>query len=123
MKRFSAVSRAFALGALLLGSMYPAGWAQAGTLGNMQGTVRNATTGAPIAGVHLEIASKSQVVNVVTDARGHFVAFSLQPDDYTLTAEKSGYDTRSVSGYDIFADQTQVYDLQLSPASNNSAGT
>lgn len=122
MIRLSAVSRSIAFGALLLASMSPAGWAQAGTLGNMQGTVRDAATGAPVAGVHLEIASKSQVVDVTTDARGHFVVFSLQPDNYTLTAEKAGYDSRSVSGYDIFADQTQVYDLQLTPASG-SAGT
>lgn len=121
MIRFFALPRSLALGALLLAVASPAGWAQAGTLGNMQGMVRDATTGAPVAGVHLQIASKSQVAEATTDAHGHFVVLSLQPDNYTLTAEKPGYDTREVSGYDVFADQTQVYDLQLTPS--NGAGS
>ncbi len=98
------------------------GVGRAGTLGNIQGTIRDSATGAPIAGVRLEITSGSQAVAATTDAHGHFVAFSLQPDDYTLTAEKAGYATRSVAGYSVFADQTQVYDLRLDPASDNGTG-
>ena len=95
---------------------------RAGTLGNIQGVVHDSATGAPIAGVRVEITSGSQAAVATTDAHGHFVVFSLQPDDYTLTAEKAGYATRSVSGYSVFADQTQVYDLKLDPASDNGTG-
>jgi hypothetical protein len=99
-----------------------ASWATAGTLGGMSGIVTDAKTGAPLAGVHLQISSPSQIVTTTTDAHGHYVALSLQPDDYTLTAEKDGYDTRSVSGYSIYADQQQIYDLRLDPGSPTTSG-
>jgi hypothetical protein len=91
--------------------------ASAGTLGGIAGTVSDAKTGAPLAGVHLQITSPSQSVNVVTDAKGHYIVLSLQPDNYTLTAVKSGYDSQSWSGESVNADQTQQYDLQLQPSS------
>lgn len=123
MTKLSSLRRSLSLVALLVAFASLAGVARAGTLGNIQGTIRDAATGAPIAGVRLEITSGSQAVAATTDAHGHFVVFSLQPDDYTLTAEKTGYASRSVSGYSVFADQTQVYDLQLDPASNNGTGS
>jgi hypothetical protein len=90
-------------------------WALAGTSGGISGVVRDATSGAPIPGVQLEIASGSQSIKTTTDAHGHYVVFFLQPDDYTVTAEKDGYNSRSISGYTVSADQTQQYDLQLTP--------
>jgi hypothetical protein len=92
-------------------------WALAGTSGNIAGIVRNEATGAPVAGARLQITSASQSVATVTDSHGHFIVFQLQPDDYTITAEKEGYDTRSVSGYSVFADETQQYDVKLNPSS------
>jgi hypothetical protein len=118
MKNLSPLRRLLSLVALLVAFAGLAGIAHAGTLGNIQGTVRDGASGAPIAGAHLEITSGSQTASATTDAHGHYVVFSLQPDDYTLTAEKDGYATRSVSGYSVFADQTQVYDLKLDPAVN-----
>jgi hypothetical protein len=116
MKR-SFLHHSFGLIALVAALAGQTAWAPAGTLGNMAGTVRDAKTGAPIAGVRLQITSPSQAVQVTTDAHGHFVVFSLQPDDYTVTAQKNGYDTVSFDGYSVFADQTQQYDLQLTPSS------
>jgi hypothetical protein len=116
MKPFS-LQRSLSLLGLLVAFISQPSWALAGTSGNIAGVVRDATTGAPIAGVRLQITSASQAVVTTTDAHGHFVVFELQPDDYTMTAEKSGYDTRSVSGNSVFADQTQQYDLRLTPAS------
>jgi len=117
MTKLSAVRRSLSLVALLVAFASLATLARAGTLGNIQGTIRDSASGVPIAGVHLEITSGSQSVDATTDAHGHFVVLSLQPDDYTLTAEKDGYATRSISGYSVFADQTQVYDLKLDPSS------
>lgn len=122
MTKVSAMRRSLSLVALLVAFASLTGLARAGTLGNIQGTIRDSASGAPIAGVHLDITSGSQAASATTDAHGHFVVFSLQPDDYTMTAEKDGYVTRSVSGYTVFADQTQVYDLQLDPASNSESG-
>jgi large repetitive protein len=106
--------------ALLAAFMGQASWAMAGTSGNIRGLVRDASTGAPIAGARVELASPSQSITTTTDAHGQFTVFDLQPDDYTMTAEKSGYDTRSVSGYSVQADQTQVFDMQLSPSTTSS---
>jgi hypothetical protein len=47
--------------------------------------------------------------------------FFLQPDNYTITAEKNGYNGSSVDDEAVFADQTQQYDLKLSPASQDSS--
>ena len=93
-------------------------WALAGTSGGIAGTISDAKTGAPIPEVHMKISSRYQTATATTDARGHYIVFSLQPDDdYTLSLEKIGYYTRTVSGYGVYADQTEQYDLQLTPAS------
>jgi hypothetical protein len=93
-------------------------WAQAGTLGAIAGRIADAKTGDPIPGALLQISSPSQAIAATTDAHGHFVAFSLQPDTYTITVEKRGYDTSSISGFTVSADQTQQYDLSLTPSAN-----
>ncbi len=121
MVRALSLGRSLAAIGLLVAFMGQASWATAGTLGGIGGIVTDAKTGAPIAGAQVQISAPSQKVTVTTDAHGHYIAFSLQPDDYTLTAEKAGYDTKSISGYSVFADQTQVYDLQLDPGSNSSS--
>ncbi len=96
-------------------------WALAGTSGGIAGVVTDANTGAPIPGVQLKISSPSETVTATTDAHGHYIVFSLQPDDYTVTAVKAGYDPRSVTGDTVYADQTQRYDMQLSPASSTTS--
>jgi hypothetical protein len=111
-----ALRRSLCAFGLFFACVTPAGWVQAGTLGGIAGTVTDAATGNPIPGARLQISSPSQAVTATTDARGHFVAFSLQPDDYTITVEKSGYDTRSATGYAVSADQTQQYDISLTPS-------
>ncbi|MBV9057357.1 MAG: carboxypeptidase regulatory-like domain-containing protein [Candidatus Eremiobacteraeota bacterium] len=89
----------------------------AGTLGGISGVVTDAKTGAPVAGAHLTITSGAQAATATTDSRGHYTVFTLQPDDYTITAEKHGYESTALGGCSVFADQTQIYDLKLSPAS------
>jgi len=115
----SALRYALTVAGLLGVLMSQAGWATAGTLGGIQGVVTDAKTGAPIAGVRVQISAPSQAVTATTDAHGHYAALSLPPDDYTLTAVKDGYAARSITDESVFADQTQVYDLQLDPSSNS----
>lgn len=90
--------------------------ALAGTSGGLNGHVTDAKTGAALSGVQLQISSPSQTVTTTTDAHGHYTVFSLAPDDYTITAVKQGYDPSSITGETIYADQTQIYDLQLTPS-------
>lgn len=108
--------RAFiALGAIVAFAA-PAASAFAGTSGAIRGIVSDQSTGTPVSGVRLRISSPSQVVETTTDSHGHYVVFGLQPDDYTITAQKAGYNTQSFTGESVYADQTQVYDLKISTA-------
>jgi hypothetical protein len=113
--------RALCAMGLLLAFGGQASIALAGTSGGIAGIVTDAKTGAPIPGVRLQISSPSQSVTATTDAHGRYIVFALQPDDYTVSAEKDGYDGRSISDEAVFADQTQQYDLKLTPASQDSS--
>jgi hypothetical protein len=53
---------------------------------------------------------------VTTDSKGHYIAMSLQPDDYTISASKAGYQEIAVHDESVEADQTQQYDLQIAPS-------
>jgi len=106
----------FVLLGLLAAFGSQASWALAGSSGGIAGTITDAKTGAPIPGVSVQITSPSESVKVTTDAHGHFIVFSLEPDTYTLTAVKDGYVTRTAADYSVNADQTQQYDMSLMPA-------
>ena len=95
--------------------------ALAGTSGGVAGIVTDSKSGTPIAGATVRISSPSQTVTTKTDAKGHFIVFALQPDNYNVTAAKDGFDAHSITGYEVQADQTQQVDVQLSPASGTDA--
>ncbi len=81
-------------------------WALAGVTGNIAGTIKD-SSGAPVAGVQVQAVSASQSSTATTDAGGHFVILSLNPDTYTVSVSKSGYQSTSYPGVVVFADQTQ----------------
>jgi Carboxypeptidase regulatory-like domain len=118
MIRLSSLRLALASLALLLAFGSQMSGALAGTSGGIAGVVSDSKTGAPIPDVKLQIASPSQTVTTQTDSHGHFIVFSLQPDNYTLTAEKNGYEAESVTGEPVYADQTQRYNLTLTATSD-----
>lgn len=95
--------------------------ALAGTSGGVAGVVTNSQNGTPISDATVRISSPSQTITTKTDAKGHFIVFALQPDNYSVTAAKAGYDAHSVTGYEVQADQTQQIDVQLSPSSGSDA--
>ncbi len=93
--------------ATLIGAFLSQGtWALAGVTGNIAGTIKE-SSGAPIAGVQVQAVSASQSATATTDAGGHFVILSLNPDTYTVSVSKSGYQSTSYPGVVVFADQTQ----------------
>ncbi|HEY6325507.1 MAG TPA: carboxypeptidase regulatory-like domain-containing protein, partial [Candidatus Cybelea sp.] len=81
-------------------------WALAGVTGNIAGSVKD-TSGAPIAGVEVQVVAPSMTRTATTDAGGHFVFLSLSPDTYTVNLTRSGYQSVSFPGVVVFADQTQ----------------
>jgi hypothetical protein len=89
--------------------------ALAGTSGGISGKITDANTGKPVAGAIVVVHAPSQELTTTTDARGYFRFFELPPDSYTITIDKGGYVMQSMSGYEVDADQTQLYDFQITP--------
>jgi len=112
-----------ALPAMLLGFALSAGqvtWALAGTTGGLSGSVSD-DRGAPVADADVSVVSASQSASAKTDGTGHFVFVSLVPDTYTISIDKGGYQSISLSGVTVFADQTQSLALRLPAALTNIA--
>ncbi|MGA8473647.1 MAG: carboxypeptidase-like regulatory domain-containing protein, partial [Candidatus Cybelea sp.] len=78
-------------------------WALAGVTGNLTGSVKDAN-GAPIAGVLIQASAPSETRTATTDAGGHFVILSLNPDTYTVNLTREGYQSVSFPGVTVFAD-------------------
>ena len=89
--------------------------ALAGTTGSINGFVTSAT-GAPEPGVKVTVVSPSQTASVNTDSSGRFTFLSLAPDTYTVSAAKEGFETATVTGISVFADQSQSLHLAVTPA-------
>ena len=90
-------------------------YTRAGTTGAITGIVVS-TTKAPVAGATILAVSASQTATVTTDAAGRFGFLSLAPDTYTITASKTGFETSSLTGVSIFADQLQTIRVTLAPS-------
>lgn len=100
-------------GTLLVAVLLCASPVRAGTTGGISGTVLESGTNAPVAGARVTVASPSQSSSTTTDAGGRFHFVSLAPDEYSLTIEKSGYDTGSYAGIGVFADAQQTLTFTL----------
>src|SRR5579871_732408 len=88
-------------------------WALASVTGGLTGTVLDADSSAPIAGVQVTATSPSQTATTTTDAGGHFSFLTLGPDTYTVTASKEGYQPTSVPGQTVFADTVQTVAVRM----------
>jgi hypothetical protein len=101
--------------ALVVAFLSQGTWALAGVTGNITGSVHDAS-GAPIAGVAIQVVSPSEQKTATTDAGGHFVILSLAPDTYTINLTKSGYQAVAFPGVVVFADQTATEALTMQKA-------
>lgn len=97
---------------LLVACLVQATSALAGTTGGLRGTVTD-ESGVPIAGAVVTVISASGSATTTTAASGRFVFLSLQPDTYTVSAQKTGYEPFSVGGETVFADQQYTVALLL----------
>ncbi len=109
------LKRSIFVAALAAGFAAGAFCARAGTTGAITGLVVS-TAKAPLAGVQIVAVSASQTATVTTDASGRFGFLSLAPDTYTLTATKTGFETSSLTGISVFADQVQTIRVTLAPS-------
>ncbi len=85
----------------------------AGTTGAIRGRVYDATSLAPLQDVKVTAVSPSQSASLNTDAQGGYAFLSLGPDSYNISAEKSGYDTSTIRGVTVLADQIQNVSIAL----------
>ncbi len=95
----------------------------AGTTGTLRGRVVDAATHAPIAGAVVIASSPSQTAQSASDASGAFSFISLEPDTYTISASKAGYDPQSQPGISVVADQSATVILTLQKALKTIART
>ena len=89
--------------------------ALAQTTGGLIGTVVNAENNTPIANAKVTAVSPSQTSTTTSDTQGRFQFLSLAPDTYTVSAEKQGIESVSVSGVSVFAEQQSTTALRSRP--------
>ncbi|HZO95261.1 MAG TPA: TonB-dependent receptor [Candidatus Baltobacteraceae bacterium] len=80
--------------------------AAGGQTGNIQGTVIDTSTKAPIANVTVVASAPSGRAVAKTDAHGFFALNGLPVDTYTVSFALSGYETLTESGVTLQGDQT-----------------
>jgi hypothetical protein len=91
--------------ASLLAWMRPA---FAGTTGGLTGTVTDTDTKKPVVGATVSVVSPSQSLSTKTDVQGHFTFVSLIPDTYVVAVEQQGYESATLQGITVLADQSQT---------------
>lgn len=82
-----------------------------GPTGTLTGTVTDAGTGSPLAGVNVHVAGPNNR-DLITDAAGHY-GTTLPVGSYTVTASAFGYGTANASAT-ITEGQTSTVDFTLS---------
>ncbi len=70
----------------------------------------------PIAGATVTAVSPSERASATTDNAGHFVFLSLNPDTYTVSVAKGGYQDVSQAGATVFADQVSTQNFRMRAA-------
>lgn len=88
--------------------------AQAGTTGQISGTVTDAANNAPLSGVLVTASAPTGTYKATTDAKGFYSLTGVTPDTLTVTFSKGGYDLRTVPGVTVVPDQTVPVSVKLS---------
>ena len=95
----------------------------AGTTGTVRGHVEDRESKTPLAGVTVTVSSPSGTSTTRTDAQGNYLFISLNPDTYSLEAQRSGYDPVSVAGVTVFADNVAIANVEMNAALKTIART
>ncbi|HEX8806349.1 MAG TPA: carboxypeptidase regulatory-like domain-containing protein [Candidatus Aquilonibacter sp.] len=87
--------------------------AAGGLYGNLRGSVKDAKTGAPIAGAAVVAKAGSGVYSAKTDASGTYSIIGMNADTYTVSVTAAGYTTENVTGVTVFGDETDLANVTL----------
>jgi len=93
--------------------------------GNITGTVTN-ISGAQLDGVTITVTSAAaDIFTNITIANGEYTIKNANISTYTITAEKTGYNTQSVTNIDVNATEITIADFVLAPTTikGNITGT
>jgi len=114
--RFPTGGRRFIVGLLLAAVLFfnSVGTLFAGTTGSINGTVTDAKTHLPIAGVTVVAASATGQFKGTTDAKGFFAFNGVSPDTYLVSFQFTGLEPASTSGVNVFQDQVATVNQALS---------
>src|SRR5689334_7530395 len=86
------------------------------SVGEVNGTVTD-TSGASVAGASVKLTNQGTgvVAQATTNADGHFVFINVQPGQYSMEAESSGFKSTRVTSFTVGVNQTvtQLIRLQL----------
>src|SRR5579872_2504307 len=104
--RFTRAMLCVAVSLSFVFSMAAPAYAAGGVQGNLTGMVEDASTGKPLADVHVAAQSPSGSFSGTTDAGGRFTLLGLPADTYTVSFTKNGYDSVSQPGVAVFGDET-----------------
>ncbi|MGH7708343.1 MAG: TonB-dependent receptor domain-containing protein, partial [Vulcanimicrobiaceae bacterium] len=91
---------------LILSTAVPS-FAAGGQFGNLNGTVVDQQTKAPISGATVTVASPSGTHTATTGSNGFFSLLNLPVDTYVVTIEAKGYEPIELRGITIEGDQNQ----------------
>jgi hypothetical protein len=101
------VLAALLVAAVFLFAIVPA-FAAGGLYGNLNGTIVDASTRAPIAGAAIVANSGSGTYTAKTDGKGFFIILGMSVDSYTVTINAEGHETLSIPGVVVFGDETNT---------------
>jgi hypothetical protein len=80
--------------------------AAGGQFGNLNGTITDAATHAPISGAQIVAKSGSGTYSATTDYKGFFTILGMNVDSYTVTVSAKGHQTLNIPGVIVFGDET-----------------
>lgn len=107
-RRLQAIRCALALAvafAVSLAAAAPA-FAAGGQFGNLNGTIVDSHSHAPIADATVVAISGSGTYSAVTNAHGFFTILGMNADSYGVSISAVGYERQSITGVIVFGDQT-----------------
>ncbi len=87
----------------------------AGTTGSINGTVTDAT-GAPVADVTITATSPTGQFKATTNAKGFFSILGINPDTFTVSFSKQGFEQQLLTGINVVQDGTVELNAKLSKA-------
>ncbi len=104
---------ALALGVALIGQVAAPALALGGLSGTINGTVTDPATGKALSGVAVTAVSPATTAKATTDSNGFYSMIGVPVDTYTISFQKTGYQSIAILGVTVQGDQTVTVDAPI----------